>query len=190
MELKVIIEEELYTLNVPDQLIEEAAGFFDKMDADMDAGIQMSRTWVEQPDKTQRLQAVANKLLTAIETENHNLGRMMAAYILSRAPDVDVIDMDTSGDMTTTEIRYRESGSPVSFGMPPMLDDPFGMDPALREAAEKQVSKVFKQGRVYSFSLLNNQTGEWETATRVKDQQQAEEQREQAVLVKMRELAH
>jgi hypothetical protein len=115
---------------------------------------------------------------------------MMAAYILSRAPNVDVIDMDTSGDMTTTEIRYREGGSPVSFGMPPMLDDPFGMDPALREAAEKHVSKVFKQGRVYSFSLLNDKTGEWETATQVKDQQQAEEQREQAVLAKMRELAH
>ncbi len=190
MELKVIIEEELYTLNVPDQLIEEAADFFDKMDADMDAGVQMSRSWIEKPDRMQRIQAVANKLLTAIETENHNLGRMMAAYILSRAPDIDVIDLDTSGDMTTTEIRYKESGSPVSFGMPPMPDDPFGMDPALREAAEKQVSKVFKQGRVYSFSLLNNQTGEWETATQVKDQQQAEEQREQAVLAKMRELAH
>ena len=104
MELKVIIEEELYTLNVPDQLIEEAAGFFDKMDTDMDAGIQMSRTWVEKPDKTQRLQAVANKLLTAIETENHSLGRMMAPYILSSSPNIYVIDMDTSGHMTTTEI--------------------------------------------------------------------------------------
>ncbi|MEJ2307718.1 MAG: hypothetical protein P8Z78_00215 [Gammaproteobacteria bacterium] len=190
MELKVIIEEELYTLNVPDQLIEEATDFFDKMDADMDAGIQMSRTWVENPDKIQRLQAVANKLLTALETGNENLGRMMAAYILSRAPNIDLIDMDTSGDMTTTEIRYKEGASPVSFGMPPMLDDPFGMDPALREAAEKQVSKVFKQGRVYSFSLLNGETGEWETAIQVKDQEQAETQREQAVLAKMRELAH
>ena len=71
-----------------------------------------------------------------------------------------------------------------------MHDDPFGMDPGLRVAAEKLVSKVFKQGRVYSFSLLNDQSGEWETATQVKDQQQAEEQREQAVLAKMRELAH
>ena len=190
MELKVIIEEELYTLNVPDQLIEDGVAFFDKMDSDMDQGIQMSRTWIDSPDKTQRLQAVANKLLTALETENDKLGRMMAAYILSRAPNVDIIDMDSSGDMTTTEIRYKEGASPVSFGMPPTLDDPYGMDPALRESAEKQVSKVFKQGRVYSFSLLNSETGEWETATQVKDQQEAEEQREQAVLAKMRELAH
>jgi hypothetical protein len=93
--------------------------------------------------------------------------------------------------MMTTEIKYKEGASPVSFGMPPMmLDDPFGMEPALRENAEKHVSKVFKQGRVYSFSLLNGETGEWETATQVKDQQQAEEQREQAVLAKMRDLAH
>ena len=43
MELTVVIDEDIFTLNVPDQLLLQAGSFFDKMDADMDQGIQLSR---------------------------------------------------------------------------------------------------------------------------------------------------
>ncbi|MEN8213873.1 MAG: hypothetical protein ABFR19_05870 [Pseudomonadota bacterium] len=187
MELKVVIDEEIFTLNVPDQLLQQAGDFFDKMDADMDQGVQLSRQWVEKPQLVQRLQLVGDKLLTALETENHQLGRMMAAYILSRAPDIDRIYLDTTGEIDNSEIQFKNMGVEPTFGMP-MMEESSIQDTELRGRAEKQVSSVFKQGRLYNFSILNPETNEWATAAATKDQQQAETLREQAVQQKMREL--
>ncbi len=104
MILKVIINEQTYPIEVPREMLEEAEGIFRKMDADMDRGWQMSRQWVQAPDPMQRCQIAADRLLTAIENENRNLCTMMAAYILKRMPGVDAVDIDTSGDMTQTQI--------------------------------------------------------------------------------------
>ena len=43
-------------------------------------------------------------MLTAIENENNKMTIMMAAYILKRMPGIDAIDIDTTGDMTATEL--------------------------------------------------------------------------------------
>lgn len=188
MELKVTIDDEIYTLNVPDQFIDQASGFFDKMDADMDQGVQMSRSWVDQPDLIERLKVVGNKLLTALENENNDLGRMMAGYILSRAPNIENMILDTSGDLTETEITFKQQAAPVSFGMPEM-DDPYGMNPQLRETAEKQISKVFKQGRLYSFSVYNTATESWDSGATTKQQDEAERLRDNAIIQRMIELS-
>ena len=199
MELKVIIDEELYTLNVPEAFLTHADTFFTQMDLDMDKGIQMSRQWIPSPNLDDRLRMVGNKLLTALETENHDLGRMMAGYILSRAPDIDNIELDTSGEIQNTVITYRGGSSKtdtMSFGLPPQfamadsLTDPYGMDPALRQRAEKKVSAVFKQGRVYAYSLYDDAKAVWETVTVGKDEAEAQRLRDAAILQKMRELAH
>ena len=87
MHLKLIIDDQEYTLDVPGTLVEQAEDFFAKMDLDMNRGWQMGREWVDDLDKLQRCQVVADKLLTAMETENHDLGRLMGGYIMSRAPD-------------------------------------------------------------------------------------------------------
>jgi len=188
MELNVVIDEDIFTLNVPDQLLQQAGDFFDKMDADMDQGIQLSRQWVEEPQLVQRLQLVGNKLLTALETEDHQLGRMMAAYMLSRAPDIDRVYLDTTGEIDNSEIQFKNKGVEPTFGMPVMQEQP-GQQTELRDRAEKMVSSVFKQGRLYHFSLLDPETQEWTTGGGAKEQQQAETLREQAVQQKMRELA-
>ncbi len=199
MELKVIIDEELYTLNVPEAFLTHADTFFTQMDLDMDKGIQLSRQWIPSPNLDDRLRMVGNKLLTALETENHDLGRMMAGYILSRAPDIDNIELDTSGEIQNTVITYRDGSSKtdtMSFGLPPQfamadsLTDPYGMDPALRQRAEKKVSAVFKQGRVYAYSLYDDAKAVWETVTVGKDEAEAQRLRDAAILQKMRELAH
>ena len=105
MILKVIVDDQLYELNVPEAFIARASGFFDQMDADMDGGWQMSREWVAAPTREQRCKIVANKLLTALEKGNHKLGRLMAGYILSRMPEVDSLEPDTSGEMQNTRIN-------------------------------------------------------------------------------------
>ena len=47
MILKVIVDERTIPIEVPDYMLAEAADFFARIDADMDAGWQMSRQWVE-----------------------------------------------------------------------------------------------------------------------------------------------
>lgn len=110
MILNVTINEHSYPIRIPDGMPEEAAGMFARMDADMDRGWQMSRVWVDRPDSHQRCQIVADRLLTAMENHNQELATMMAAYIVARMPDVREIIIDTSGDMTQTEIE-RENPS-------------------------------------------------------------------------------
>jgi hypothetical protein len=107
MELKVIIDDQLYTLNVPDEIIEGATDAFDRMDRDMDKGWQMGRDWVENPGVEDRVRIVGDKLLSALEREDHNLGRVMAAYILSRVPQLDTLVLDTTGEIGSSELRYR-----------------------------------------------------------------------------------
>ena len=61
MKVNVEIDDKSYPLDVPESLIQEAEAFFDKMDADMNCGWQMSRWWVPDPDNTQRCQIAAAK---------------------------------------------------------------------------------------------------------------------------------
>lgn len=106
MILKAQIDDKLYELLVPDELLEQASDFFVRMDADMNEGIQMNRDWVASPNLEQRCQMVADKLYTAIENDNHNLGRLMAGYILARLPNLDQIIIDTQGNPEGTEFLF------------------------------------------------------------------------------------
>ena len=104
MKLTIIVDGRSNAFEVPDDLITEASDFFKKMDADMDNGWQMSRDWVDSPTPEQRCQIAADKILTAIETENEKLLMMMAAYILRTMPGVKAINIDITGDMNETDI--------------------------------------------------------------------------------------
>ncbi len=104
MILNVVINENEHPVRVPDHMLQEAAAVFEKMDADMAQGWQMSRIWVDHPDTYQRCQIVADRLLTAMGNGNQELTTMMAAYILSKLPDIQELVIDTSGDMTQTQI--------------------------------------------------------------------------------------
>ena len=104
MQLTVYIDDVSKTLELPDDLIQEGKDFFDKMDRDMDEGWQMSRSWIENPSQVERCQIAASKMLDAISAENQTLLMLMAGYIKSRAPEVVAVRIDTSGDMTETEL--------------------------------------------------------------------------------------
>ncbi len=68
----------------------------------MDAGWQMSREWVDNPDNVQRCQIAADKILTAIHSENEKIATLMAAYILKKLPNITSVDIDTEGDINQT----------------------------------------------------------------------------------------
>lgn len=114
MKLNIIVDERTNAFEVPDSLLIEAKDYFDKLDSDMDKGWQMSRDWVECPDAEQRCQIVADKILTAIETDNEKLLMLMAAYILHTMPGVKTVNIDITGDMNETDIiMEHESVKPL-----------------------------------------------------------------------------
>lgn len=162
MILKAIIDDRIYELNVPDVLLQEAQPFFDQLDRDMDRGWQMSREWIANPDRLQRCQIVADKLLTALETANDKLGRLMAGYILARLPGVESVELDIQGEIQNTQFN---------LAAPPQAQDlPAGLTAGSRrglskleamEQAGNDVTKVFTVGKAYRFSVFNHERQQW-----------------------------
>jgi hypothetical protein len=114
MKLNIIVDGRSNAFEVPDELLSEATDFFKKLDSDMDKGWQMSRDWVQNPDSEQRCQIAADKILTAIETDNEKLLMLMAAYILRTMPGVKGVNIDMTGDMNETDIiMVMETGKPL-----------------------------------------------------------------------------
>lgn len=188
MMLKVIIEEQSFSLPLDDGFIDKAAAFFDKMDQDMDKGWQMGRDWIERPDPMQKLVIVADKLLTAIENEEQQTGMLMAGYIKSRAPKVTSIEMDVTGEMghdfrenedQATEAFVNYSPTPTDTETANVSEAPQKLDKlSAMQQAGNEVSRVFKTGKQYKFSMLNPATGQWEESPAIADKDEAERLRE------------
>jgi hypothetical protein len=176
MILNALIGDQIYQLEVPEPLLEEAQDFFARMDEDMDQGIQMSRDWVAQPSLEQRCQWVANRLLTALENENHKLGRLMAGYILKRLPHLDQIEIDTSGEIGATQFSYR-----------PLADE--ALDPAVLALAEERVSQPFKVGKQWRLSIHDRVADQWRNSPAIAREEDAQSLRQQAIERIYRELA-
>lgn len=186
MILKVVIDDQLLELNVPEAFVAQAEDFFARMDADMDRGWQVNREWVEKPDRILRAQIAANKLLTALENEDDRLGRLMAGYIVSRVPGLESLELKPAGETRDHVIHVAADAAPreVDSTAAPISHAgvPAGMSrmEAMAQAA-KDVSKVFKMGRQYRFSVYNHVSGAWEESPAIADKDQAERLREQAV---------
>ena len=184
MTLKVKIDDQLLELNVPEAFIEQAQDFFAQMDTDMDQGWQVDREWIEQPDQMLRAQIAANKLLTALENQDHKLGRLMAGYIVSRIPDIDLIELSPAGEIRDHRIDIADRKPDVAsqaagFVTHPGIPTGLSKMEAMAQAA-KDVSQVFKMGRQYRFSVYNHATDGWEESPAIPDKEQAEAMREHA----------
>jgi hypothetical protein len=72
----------------------------------MDRGWQMSREFVERPDRLQRCQIVADRLLTGLTQGNEATAMLMAAYIALKMPGAIGVDVDATGEMQNTEVLF------------------------------------------------------------------------------------
>lgn len=104
MILKVVVDDQIYPITVPAEIISEGGDFFDKIDKDMDKGWQMSRDWVDNPNQEQRCQIVGDKMLTAMHNDNEKLMVLLSAYVLARVPGATALRIDTNGEMLETEL--------------------------------------------------------------------------------------
>lgn len=182
MILKAIIDDRELSLNVPDAVITQGGEFFARLDADMDGGWQMSREWVQNPNPVERCQIVADKLLTALEKENEKLGTLMAGYILSRMPRIDTVEIDVGGEIQNTQ--FLSSGQAAA--VPPSVAQPQNAGPQglgkleSMEQAGNDVTKVFKVGKAYRFSVFDHASGAWQDSPTIATAQEAERLRQEA----------
>jgi hypothetical protein len=183
MQLSVTLADQLIELNVPDEFIEQASDFFEKMDSDMNAGWQINREWVDQPDQYLRGQIAADKLLTALENEDFNLGRLMAGYIASRFPHIEQIQLSEQGEIRDHTLMLG-SEAPVTSQSTMGFDQsavPGGKNKIEAMAqAGKEVSSVFKMGKQYKFSVFNHKTQAWDESGAFGSKETAEQARDLA----------
>jgi hypothetical protein len=188
MILKAIVDDRVYELRVPDTLIRQAGPFFDELDRDMDRGWQMSRDWVPAPDRLQRCQIVANKLLTALENANERLGQLMAGYILTRLPDVNSVELDTQGEIQNTCFTLTERPpEPLAPTRPPAAAGGLGKLQAMEQAGN-DVTPVFKVGKGYRFSILDRVSGQWQESPLFATESEATRQRQEAFKTRFEDL--
>lgn len=181
MILKAIIDDQVYELNVPDALIQEARPFFDQLDRDMDQGWQMSREWVADPNRLQRCQIVADKLLTALEKENDKLGRLMAGYILARLPGVESVELDVQGEIQNNHFNLAEHRTFDDMPEPRATGPGRGISKLeAMEQAGNDVTKVFKVGKAYRFSVFDHEHQQWVDSPLIATEAEAARLRQEA----------
>mgnify|MGYP000063637526 CR=1 FL=1 len=104
MFLVVIVEDWQKQLEIPDEVVAQGHDFFDMVDKDIDKGWKMGPDYIENPTHDQRIQIVADRLLTAIETEKNELRDLLAGYIINRDNSVTAVRIAPNGDPLSTEI--------------------------------------------------------------------------------------
>ncbi|MBI3574083.1 MAG: hypothetical protein HY083_00220 [Gammaproteobacteria bacterium] len=169
-----------------------AEEFFQKMDRDMNQGWQMSRDFIENPDRTQRAQIAAHRLMLAMSAGKETLIMLMAGYILKRLPGVTGVVVDTDGEMLNTEIIFGEAkgAAPApSVGVASKTGSG-GMNKieAMKQAG-KEVTAVYKVGKSFRYAVLNSATGQWIESPAMDDEKEAQELRMRAFRQRFEELA-
>jgi hypothetical protein len=186
MKLNVIVDDRALAVDVPPHLLHEAEDFYRTMDRDMDHGWQMGPEFIENPDKVQRCQIAANKLLTSLSAANETMITLMAGYILKRLPGVTGVRIDTGGEMLHTEMLYdRPAGAPP--GPVAARAQKLGKLEAMEQAG-KDVTKVYQVGKTWRFAVRDLKTGEWLESGPMDTEQEAYEKRMQAYKRRLDEL--
>lgn len=82
--------------------------FLDKMDEDMDRGIQLADVRIPNPDQLQRARYVAMHLLQAFQHDNESMIAATCAYLTRRLPDLKQVEVETGGQETTLQLVLKQ----------------------------------------------------------------------------------
>ena len=72
--------------------------YLDRMDQDMDEGIQLGNHYIEVPDQTQRAQFIALHLVQSLLVDNEQHIAASCAYLADRLPDLKQVKAVTKPD--------------------------------------------------------------------------------------------
>lgn len=106
MNLNFTIDQEPFTLEVADGIMQEAQAFIKDTDLEFDKGIQLGRYWIESPSEEQRCQIAANKIVNAMHQENIRMVYLMSAYILTKLPTVKMVTVNSDYEIDEIDFMY------------------------------------------------------------------------------------
>ena len=107
--LKIVLEDEQREIAVPENIVADAAPLLEKMDGDMDHGWQIGRRFSESPGTIERCQVAADRLLSALHTDNQASITLMACYILARLEGVAAVYINSHGEPDQTLFYNQEN---------------------------------------------------------------------------------
>ncbi len=105
MNFNITIDEESYTLEVSEKLMQELQSAHHDMDIEYDKGLQLGRYWIERPTLEQRCQLTADKVVSAIHQENIRLFYIMASYILRQFPALKKVTVSSDFEISDIDIE-------------------------------------------------------------------------------------
>ena len=105
---------------------------------------------------------------------------MMAGYILSRLENVSGVDIDTTGEMLGTQFIIADAPPRPDLHAPAAQSEGGMTKMEALEQAGKDVTKIFKVGRSFRFSVYDHVNGQWKDSVPIADKQEAENLRQQA----------
>ena len=82
--------------------------YLDKMDSDMDAGIEINGVHFDKPDLNQRAQYIAMYLVQAILKNNEAMIAAMSAYLANRLPELKQLKALEQGDNISVDLVFNE----------------------------------------------------------------------------------
>lgn len=98
--------------------------YLEKMDSQMDDGIQVGDTVISNPDKNQRAQFVAGNLADAILNDKEAAAAALCSYLAINLPDLKQIKItQSSEDGGNTENGSADDKSEISIEL--VFDEPY-----------------------------------------------------------------
>jgi len=95
-----------YDRNKP--LPERQMEYLDKMDSEMDSGIQLGSEKVDQPDLMQRAQFVAGYLAQALIGDNEQMIAASCSWLAQRLPDLKQVKIDHDEERIGIDLVFNE----------------------------------------------------------------------------------
>ena len=93
--------------------------YLDKMDKQMDGGITIGDSRIDNPDNNQRAQFVAANLAHAIKSNQEPAMASLCSYLAIRLPDVQQVLIDERGDGIEIEFNFDPVNENVVLVAPP-----------------------------------------------------------------------
>jgi len=104
MNFNITIDQEPYTLEVSDALLDEFQEVIKDLDADYDRGFQLGRYWIESPSDEERCQLVANQVVNALHQDDVRQFYIMSAYLFSKFPTLKMVSLNSDLEVNEIEI--------------------------------------------------------------------------------------
>lgn len=89
--------------------------YLDKMDEQMDEGIEIDGEIIKQPELNQKIQFVSANLLEAMQASNEGLTSALCTYIASRLPDLKQIKITDDSEGVCIDLVFDEDYGKQTF---------------------------------------------------------------------------